>query len=176
MRIFFDTEFLEDGKTIDLISIGMVREDGAEYYAVNDEFHLNRLYNDDWMSSNVLPHLPVIVTNGLSGKPIRTDKYINDAWRLRSEIRDDILAFVGEKPEWWAYFADYDWVVLCQLFGRMIDLPKGWPMYCRDLKQEMDGWCYRADKQTDGEHNALADARWVRDSYNELVLDGWSFN
>ena len=34
MRIFYDTEFLEDGKTIDLISIGMVAEDGREYYAV----------------------------------------------------------------------------------------------------------------------------------------------
>lgn len=29
MRIWFDTEFIEDGKTIDLISIGLVREDGA---------------------------------------------------------------------------------------------------------------------------------------------------
>lgn len=29
MKIWFDTEFIEDGKTIDLISIGMVREDAA---------------------------------------------------------------------------------------------------------------------------------------------------
>ena len=26
--IFYDTEFLEDGKTIDLISIGIVRDEG----------------------------------------------------------------------------------------------------------------------------------------------------
>ena len=33
------------------------------------------------------------------------------------------------------YYADYDWVALCQLYGRMLDLPGRWPMFCRDLKQ-----------------------------------------
>ena len=33
MKIFFDTEFIEDGKTIDLLSIGAVRDDGETYYA-----------------------------------------------------------------------------------------------------------------------------------------------
>ena len=35
MRYYLDTEFIEDGKTIDLISIGLVSEDGREYYAIN---------------------------------------------------------------------------------------------------------------------------------------------
>jgi hypothetical protein len=30
MRYWLDTEFIEDGKTIDLISIGIVAEDGRE--------------------------------------------------------------------------------------------------------------------------------------------------
>ena len=29
MKFFYDTEFIEDGHTIDLVSIGIVREDGA---------------------------------------------------------------------------------------------------------------------------------------------------
>jgi hypothetical protein len=29
MRFFLDTEFIEDGKTIDLVSIGMVKENGG---------------------------------------------------------------------------------------------------------------------------------------------------
>jgi len=41
-------------------------------------------------------------------------------------------------PEFYAYYADYDWVVFCWLFGRMIDLPKGFPWYCKDLKQMLD--------------------------------------
>lgn len=31
MRYFYDTEFIEDGHTIELISIGVVAEDGREY-------------------------------------------------------------------------------------------------------------------------------------------------
>jgi hypothetical protein len=72
------------------------------------------------------------------------------------------------KPEFWGYYADYDWVAVCQLFGRMVDLPKGWPMYCRDLKQ----WCDELGNphlpgQT-GEHHALADAQWNREAWRFL--------
>ena len=40
--------------------------------------------------------------------------------------------------QFYGYYCDYDWVVFCWLFGRMIDLPKGFPMYCIDLKQLLD--------------------------------------
>lgn len=33
-----------------------------------------------------------------------------------------------------------DWVVFCQMFGTMLDLPNGWPMFCRDIRQ------FRSDK------------------------------
>lgn len=47
--------------------------------------------------------------------------------------------FLAENPpEFYAYFADYDWVAFCWLYGRMIDLPTGFPMYCRDIKQQLD--------------------------------------
>ena len=57
MKYFYDTEFLEGtqkkrwwniGKqkpTIDLISIGIVCEDGREYYAVNKDFNLKEAWN-----------------------------------------------------------------------------------------------------------------------------------
>ena len=35
---FYDCEFIEDGRTIDLVSIGVVDEDGREFYAVSTEF------------------------------------------------------------------------------------------------------------------------------------------
>jgi len=40
--------------------------------------------------------------------------------------------------EFYGYYSDYDHVVFCWLFGKMIDLPKGFPMYTIDLKQEFD--------------------------------------
>jgi len=73
------------------------------------------------------------------------------------------------QPEFYAYYADYDWVVFCSLFGRMIDLPKGFPMYCKDLKQYFDDVQYLEKynlkeqpnyPKQGNEHNALDDARW----------------
>ena len=54
MKYFLDTEFLEGtqktlfGKskpTIDLISIGIVCEDGREYYAISKDFNLKEAWN-----------------------------------------------------------------------------------------------------------------------------------
>lgn len=82
-------------------------------------------------------------------------------------------------PEFYGYYCDYDWVAFRWLFGRMIDLPSGFPMYCIDLKQKLDEksktFMPMEDlkalkdypKQTN-EHNALADARWNFELYKFL--------
>lgn len=150
MKIWFDTEFLENGRTIDLISIGMVREDGATFYAETPQAE-GLTKSNDWLRANVLPQL-----RGWDG-------------RERSQIADDIVAFAGEKPEFWAYYADYDWVALCQLYGTMMDLPKGWPMFCLDLKQKAHVIGNpRLPEQAKGEHNALDDALWAKHAWSFL--------
>lgn len=55
MRIWFDTEFIEDGKTIDLLSIGMVREDGKVLYFEPRE--CDRSKASPWVMENVIAHL-----------------------------------------------------------------------------------------------------------------------
>jgi hypothetical protein len=42
VRYFYDTEFIDDGYNIELISIGVVAEDGREYYAISTEFNPER--------------------------------------------------------------------------------------------------------------------------------------
>lgn len=58
--------------------------------------------------------------------------------RSREYIAQEIRIYCGNSPTFYGYYSDYDWVAFCSLFGRMIDLPKGYPMYCIDLKQELD--------------------------------------
>ena len=41
-RYFYDCEFIEDGRTVDLVSIGVVDEHGREFYAVSTEFDDSR--------------------------------------------------------------------------------------------------------------------------------------
>jgi len=152
VKIFFDTEFIEDGKTIDLLSIGMVREDGRTYYA--EPMEADRERACPWVAENVLPHLT---------GPIRP----------RAEIAQQIVLFSGAAPQFWAYFAAYDWVALCQLYGRMVNLPTGWPMFCRDVQQ------LRKDRKV-GElpahrgtaHNALDDALWTKLAYDTVQAAG----
>lgn len=146
MRFWFDTEFYENGKTIELISIGVVCEDGSEFYAEVQDFEFHKA--DDWIRENVKP-------------------YMTGETMYKYEIAEYLYDFVMSKtdnPIFWAYYADYDWVVFCQLFGRMIDLPKGFPMYCNDLKQEMVRLGIdKAPIENEQEHNALADAKWAKD-------------
>ena len=147
MKFFLDTEFIEDGKTIDLISIGIVAEDGRKYYAISNEFDAFKA--DQWVRDNVITKLDPTLPR-----------------KSRALIAQEVLDFVGEKPQFWGYYADYDWVVLCQLYGRMIDLPKGWPMFCMDVKQYAQYLGNPAlPQKPDNLHCALDDALWTREAY-----------
>lgn len=155
MKIFFDFEFIENGDEHPMIpiSLGMVRDDGKELYL---EFG-----NVDWSKANpwVIENVKPYLTGHLSGVIAKED------------ARKVIVNFCGEKPEFWAYFADYDWVLLCQIYGRMVDLPQGWPMWCRDLKQLM--WQLGKSREdipitNSNAHSALADAHWNREVFNHL--------
>lgn len=155
MRYFFDTEFLEDGVSIDLISIGIVAEDGREYYAVNANANWNRIVEDTWLMENVMPSIFGDLRDGKAkGKRIIAD-----------EVREFLL--FDKNPELWAWYSAYDHVVLCQLWGKMIDLPDGIPMFTHDLRAMMSrGSASTLPKQEDGLHNALADARHLKVRYD----------
>jgi len=147
LRYYLDTEFYEDGRTIDLISLGIVCEDGRELYAVSLDADLGRV--SEWVKRHVLTQLPP------PG---------DAAWMTRTAMRAAVTAFTNVgRPEVWGYYADYDWVVLCQLFGTMMDLPDHLPRYCMDLKQlAVSLGDPQLPQQEAGEHNALEDARWNR--------------
>lgn len=160
---FLDSEFNEDGKTIELISIALVSEDRAyEYYAVSSEFDAERC--NDWVKANVLTRLGNVER--------KTRRCIADELTRLTLPQED--GYGTDKPSFWGYFADYDWVLFCQLFGRMIDLPKGMPMYCNDVKQLMHMTGVTRDGldlhvvQTN-EHNALDDARWIREAHRYIT-------
>ena len=82
MHYFFDTEFIENGRTIELISIGMVAEDGREFYA--EAWAVDWSKASVWVLENIKPHL--------SGECILD----------RADMRAAILDFIGnDKPKFW---------------------------------------------------------------------------
>lgn len=202
---------------IDLISIGIKAEDGREYYAVCNEFNPNDA--DEWVKENVIKpiydedeqihydrakHIPGLCYEYREYTAKRFKSLFKRKGKSKSEIRRDIVFFMGgdiddiascfyvpKDIEIYAYYADYDWVVFCGMFGRMINLPSGMPMYCKDLKQILDEYADRYDDHFTGaesqqaklswiknkdtfpkqenEHNALDDAKWNKKLHEFLL-------
>ncbi len=159
-RYFYDCEFIEDGITIDLVSIGVVDEHGREFYAVSTEFDESKAI--PWVRQNVLDKLPSL------GDP---------AWQARKTIRDDLYEFLvepirgvaGGRIELWAWYGAYDHVALAQLWGAMPALPRAIPRMTKDLKQLWDE-SGRPDlpRNPKDQHSALADARHNLARWNVL--------
>ncbi|BDD82081.1 3'-5' exoribonuclease [Tsukamurella pulmonis] len=156
MKYFYDSEFIEDGTTIELVSIGIVGEDGREFYAVSTEFDPERA--GPWVRANVLPKLPPPASK---------------TWRSRAAIRDGVFEFLSAGPgdiELWAWVAAYDHVALCQLWGPMTALPRSMPRYTRELKQLWDERGRPALPAAPADaHDALADARHNLAKYRAIV-------
>lgn len=169
MKYFYDTEFHEDGVTIDLISIGIVCEDGRTYYAVSEDADYFRIRQNSWLMDNVMSSIPY-ETRRVRGKRLTTIAPVGDSVKSRKEIRDEVIEFVGEdNPEFWAWYGAYDHVALCQLFGKMIDLPSNFPMFTRDIRQYWEAKdCPAMPKQAKGNHNALEDAKHNMIMFNYL--------
>lgn len=231
MKYFLDTEFIEGTQkkflgetkpTIDLISIGLVDENGREFYAISNEFNLKEAWNrydlleantnqnhslNDvkvyWIRENVLKPIWMEYVGGINKAHFYPFTYKNMKMffdkngKSKSEIANGICAFIyGDdcggsgmsaiemamkyestlttSPEFYGYYAGYDWVAFCWIFGKMMQLPKGFPMYCKDLKQMMDErglnkeWKRINCPDPIGEHNALVDAKWNLKLFNIL--------
>lgn len=214
-RYFYDCEFIEDSKrrTIDLISIGVVAEDGRKFYAINAACDWSKA--NDWVRVNVLAPMGIrqLTYGDHDGVAIVLDK-AGGSWSVSEEsyqyfmqpdwIAVKLLEFlkyhsidrslklsynpdrdmresniyhylkaleVRKKIELWAYYADYDHVSLCWLFGDMIDLPTGLPMWTRDIQQLADFLGNPTlPPQPKKQHHALSDAEWNYQAWKFLKL------
>jgi hypothetical protein len=171
---------------IEMISVGIVCSDGREYSALSKEYR----YADcnDWVKKNVIRQLYWKTVSGDQRNRWEEHNFHRYYGTSNKEIADEILAFtsVSERhlPDitFYGYYSGYDWVLLCSLYGTMMNLPSGWPKYCRDLKQMVDEQAgalilppevsleervshigrlngYPVDNN---QHDALADAHWNR--------------
>lgn len=260
MKFFLDQEFIEYfrrplfGKrrhVIDLVSIGIMAEDGRKYYAVSKEFNLRNA--DQWLRDNVLPKIywdwcylddesqaigmysmwgswqGDMEFNRLKRKFGKTNgqiadevyEFVNPHYREHVVTQQNNFAcasaddmpplnpywfeyvddnYVPNKAEFYGYYADYDWVLFCSLFGRMEDLPDGFQKYCVDLQQMIVAKALEFKTSVDrfksepmsvehildifkkfaeyprnnNEHNALHDAKWNKNLYDFIQTISFS--
>lgn len=237
MKYFIDTEFIEGfhkplfGKRrhfIDLISIGIVAEDGRKYHAISREYNYKKA--NAWVKQNVIAPLYTQTVHGDIRNVYSEKNFHLHFGKENVQIAQDIIEFINpdidnlirtytrhnswmdkfypnefdyirkhntkipdhyyssgndgyvknraliyNQPEFYGYYSDYDWVLFCSLFGTMMQLPRGFPMYCTDLKQMMDErgltkeWKQKNHPDPEGEHNALVDAKWNMELYKKII-------
>jgi len=182
MRYFLDFEFIEGfhkplfGKRrhfIDLISIGIVCEDNSGLYLISSEYDYEDA--DQWVKDNVIVKAYSRECSGDAKNHFSARNFHKHFGLKQKEIGKRVIEWIGHDSniKFYGYYSDYDWVLFCSIFGRMIDLPKGFPMYCRDIKQMMDERGISSDhpdcpKQSD-DHIAIKDAAWNKEAYNWLI-------
>jgi len=168
MKYYLDTEFIEYPNTIELISIGIKCENGRTFYAEASDFNINKANN--WILKNVIAKLKWYGKEIIPFQSTNNSDFEYTVYGPKSKITEMLLTFIGDDiPEFYGYYADYDWVVFCWLFGAMIDLPKDWPMYCKDLKQMLDELKLESIPQPVNEHNALSDAIWNESLHKYII-------
>lgn len=171
MRIYYDTEFIERGPSlpIELISVGMVREDGETLYLINADVSISQIARHPWLALNVWPTLPLANPNN---NILTWDEEHEDYPRVvgLDTLAAKVLEFVGDEPELWAYYGAYDHVVLAQMYGTMDQLPPSVPMYTNDVVQEWNRQGRpQLPPQLSVQHHALEDALWVKEAHEFLL-------
>lgn len=140
MNYFLDTEFtrLPWDKGSNLISVGLVKENGETYYACLDNFELEGF--SDVVRDRIIPLLP----NRLE-------------WKKPEVIKNEILEFIEDKPsQFWSIFPDEKWLIKIglpqekvksildefadydlQLIKKLLgnDYPEDWPQRGSNLNQ-----------------------------------------
>lgn len=250
MNFYYETKFLEGVRsrrnffgiktgvkipTIDLISIGIVSEDGREYYSISSDFDIKeawnsydekvevmsgdmrnifpegRKYRDYWTRENILR--PIFVE--LYKLSINDKCYINNHFgsvgggftyahfcklvkyygKSKELIALEVEMFlnwhknIGVKFSFdrtydfdirlYSYCSSYQHVVLCSLFGKMKNLPEGFPAYTRDVNYMLDekkAWIENdiedqsgyPERESKSRRTALADALWNKKLYKFL--------
>ncbi len=151
MKYWIDTEFIAKPFAIDLVSVGLVAEDGREFYAESSQVDWSKA--SPWTLQNVRPQL--------DGKAMSLEDL---SYALGDFTHGD------EHPVFWGYFPAWDWVALVGLFGGLEELPFHYPQLCLDIKQ----WAIelgdpQLPRQTSSPHHALNDARWTREAWAFLA-------
>lgn len=160
--IFFDTEFSNiDTQIGELISIGLVKPTGEELY-VELEYDVANVH--PWVTDHVLPFL--------SGDNITKDEAIKKIW--------DFIGRGEEKPFLMAYVNQFDSIYWYRLFTDPKEHPVFWiPI---DFATILFSFGFNPENMREGEffdwlgidttkynkHNALDDARKLREVYNKF--------
>jgi len=153
MNIYLDTEFILCKNQLELISIGLVKENEACYYAISNEFKPENA--NEWVIENVISQLD----SNIERKSL-------------VQIKDEIEEFIGyQMAHFWAFMGTYDWFLILQLYEGLPHLPYNFSTFCRELRQEMENAQFPESQMPTNPrpHHALWDAKWNRELHRRIL-------
>lgn len=176
------------------------------YQLALQDFHLTH-FKDEWYHEQNEVTYEYFKNSNVWKNNIKWFRKLLDKYgKTNSQIAQEVFEFISQDTitlekakyydinykniELYGYYSAYDHVSLCWLFGKMKELPNGFPMYTKDLKQELDEQALKevsenAQKENieqvlnswkrfdiypkqENEHNALSDAKWNYELYKFL--------
>lgn len=176
MRIYFDTEFTGLYKDTQLISIGLISEDGREFYGEISDIDTKNL--DKWIYDNVLMNTVEFGnTYVLDICEDENNYYVGTKNDIASYLQEWLMQF--DDVELVSDVCHYDMVLFIDLFGTAFDLPTNVGSSCHDINQdiariynmtEKEAFDYSREKILEGhnvstfgeKHNSLYDARVIK--------------
>lgn len=182
MRIFFDTEFTGLHQHTTLISIGLVTENGREFYAEFTDYDKSQI--DDWLQENVIANL-IYKPNKKNENWAYTDGAHTGRLGDRKYIVQELEKWLDGlvKPvEMWSDCLAYDWVLFCQLWDGALKVPK-WIYHIPfdistlfkikgvdpDINREEFALSSPSGDVPENKHNALWDAKAIKACYEKLI-------
>lgn len=183
MKIFFDTEFTGLNRDAQLISIGLIAEDGNTFYAEFTDY--DKDVCSEWVTENVISNLKL--KDELEGfsKNIRTPDGLRhlqckgDKQAIAECLTWWLCVYYDryDKIEMWSDCLAYDWMLFCDLFGGAMGIPD-WIYYIpfdistmfklKGVNPDISREEYAGIKDVENKHNALHDAEIMKKCYERL--------
>lgn len=185
MKLFFDTEFTGLHKDTTLVSIGIVAENGQQFYAEFSDYSKNQC--DNWIKENVLQNT-VIGGNNVLYEEHKKNGNLTVSIGIKDQIRYELGEWLKrfDSVQFVSDVSHYDFVLLIDIFGTAFDLPGNVSASCHDINQDIARHYGISEKeafdksredivselcgqQIEGEkHNSLYDAEVIKAIYEEI--------
>jgi len=174
IKLFFDTEFTGLHKNTTLISIGIIADNGEEFYAELTDYDESQ--TDEWLKKNVIDNL--LLSEPYHYSHILGETYVKCTMKeLKSYLIKWIQAF-DDEVEMWSDCLAYDWVLFNDIFGHAFNIPKN--VYyipfdictlfkIKGIDPDTDREKFAGLDEDAIKHNALWDAMVIRGCYKKLM-------
>jgi DNA polymerase III epsilon subunit-like protein len=182
LRLFLDTEFTGLHQNTTLISLGMVTEDGKQFYAEPPDYDKEQV--NPWIQENVVDKL--LGDRLYEWHDRKDDENICvvqcPAKDLASVIKAWLQTVCGspDDVEVWHDCGTYDWMLFSELFGGSLKLPSNISYIAFDIctlfkvcgvDPDINREEYARAEGRELKHNALYDAQVTKKCFERLQAD-----